>query len=932
MSQTPTSSLIINSPYSAPTRHHQFLEGEQVLTPVEGRREAGYMRADPKARPHQGRGIFVPLPLVNQIRRRVDTWREAGYPGITGITKTLFEHWNDPDQRDFPFFFCQIEAIETLIWLIETSESEKIGIDIPSDGDFPRICSKLATGAGKTVVMAMLIAWQAINRATYPRDRRFSQNIFIVAPNLTVRERLAVLKPSEEKNYYDEFGIVPLSLGEKLRQAKIVIRNWHALNWDDEEKIKKKKGVDKRGAKSDEAYTREVLGDMGPNVIVINDEAHHAWRVPAESKVRGLKREDKENIEEATKWIGGLDRIHKTRRILNCFDFSATPFAPSGKKTPEEELFGWIVSDFGLNDAVESGLVKTPRVVVRDDALPNAKTYKPRLYHIYNESEVRDDLNRRAEVHEPLPDLVTNAYALLGSDWKKTYDNWGERATPPVMITVANRTETAARVKQAFDNKDILVDSLCDPEGILHIDSAVLKKAEERELEIQNTGTGESEANEKGRKLTQKERGDILREKVNTVGQEDKPGARIQNVISVGMLSEGWDARTVTHIMGLRAFTSQLLCEQVIGRGLRRASYEINEKTGHFDAEYVNVFGVPFSFLPHEEDTDGDSPPPSPKIVIKPVDERKHLAITWPNIIRIDRTYRPILSVDWEKINPLELDASGTIEIAELAPTVNNKPDLSQIKDIDLEKLIRQFRRQTMIFKAARSVWKEMKDAHSNWKASATLLMGELVRLAEQFIDSDRIRITPPLFYQEQKRRQLVIALNMTKVIRHFSHAIELNNSEKWELLLNDNHPIRSTDDMRPWRTGKPCERTEKSHINRCVFDSTWEASASFKLDKNKAVEAWVKNDHLGFEVLYVYNGRVKKYRPDFLIRLISGDLLVLETKGQQGDQDDTKHEYMREWIKAVNETGGFGRWRFAVSTKPADVEDILVQENSTGN
>ena len=606
-----SNSLIINSPYTPPDKHWVFIDEETPPELNEGRRQAGYMIADPRAKPHRDSGIFVTLPLVNQIRERVDAWRDAGYPGVTGITKTLLEHWKDNEQRDFPFFFCQIEAIETLIWLIESHDSEKTGIDVPADGgDFRRLCSKLATGTGKTVVMAMLIAWQTINRATYPQDRRFSQHIFIVAPNLTVRERLSVLNPSNENNYYHEFSVVPRSLNEKLHQTKVLIRNWHALNWETEEKIKSKKGVDKRGAKSNEAYTREVLGEIANarNLIVINDEAHHAWRVPAGSKVQGVEKED---IEEATKWVGGLDRIHKTRGILQCFDFSATPFAPSGHQNAEEALFGWIVSDFGLNDAIESGLVKTPRVVVRDDTPPDAKTYKSRLYHIYNDPDVHDDLNRKAEAHEPLPDLVINAYTLLGTDWNQTKEKWDEhpaRETPPVMITVANRTETAARIKYAFDNNDIAIEALCKPEGMLHIDSKVLKQAEEKETDTRTVETNDKNGEVDNRKMTKKEQAELLRDQVNTVGQINKSGENIQNVISVGMLSEGWDARTVTQIMGLRAFTSQLLCEQVIGRGLRRASYEINEKTGHFDAEHVNVFGVPFSFLPHEED--GPEPPP----------------------------------------------------------------------------------------------------------------------------------------------------------------------------------------------------------------------------------------------------------------------------------------------------------------------------------
>lgn len=962
-----SNSLILNSPYTPPNHYWEFVEEGLPLKPVEGehptdntltepptnpysgqnsesvgqnsslrcregRRPAGYMVADPLAKPYQDKGTFVPLPLVNKIRKRVARWREGGYAGVTGITKILLEHWQDRDPKEeHPFFFCQIEAIETLIWITEAPAAEKLGIDIPDDGGtadgkvFNRLCCKLATGTGKTVVMAMLIAWQAINRATYPKDGRFAKDVLIVAPNLTVRERLAVLQPSHDSNYYKEFNVVPISLREKLFQAKVLIRNWHALNWENEEQIKKKKSVDKRGAKSDQAYTREVLGELATarNFIVINDEAHHAWRVPAVSKIAGVT---KEQITEATKWVGGLDRLHKTRGILYCFDFSATPFAPSGHKTSEESLFGWIVSDFGLNDAIEAGLVKTPRIVVRDDALPDAKTYKPKLYHLYNNDEVKDDLNRKAEPNEPLPDLITSAYALLGSDWQKTKEEWGkdDAQTPPVMISIANRTETAARIKYAFDNRDIAIDELCEKQGILHIDSKVLKEAEAKEPEMA-TDTGDSGTHEVENArptLTRKTASASLREKVNTVGQFGKSGAPVQNVISVGMLSEGWDARTVTHIMGLRAFTSQLLCEQVVGRGLRRASYDINDD-GLFEPEYVNVFGVPFSFLPHEADGKLPPPPPPVGIVVQPLADKKDFAVQWPNVIRLEQTYTPRLSVDWQKIGMLKLDTKNTAEIAEIAPIVDGKPDISKISDITLEQLTKKYRQQTMAFKTAQGLWKEMKP---NWKGEPVQLMAELVRLAMQFIESDRIEITPPLFYQDKKRRRLVIALNMTKVMRHFWQAIKFSNIEKTEIVVDSNYPIRKTGDMRAWRTRKPVAWAQKSHINYCVLDSTWESSVAVELDRNRAVEAWVKNDHLDFYVGYVENGVVRKYYPDFLIRLQSGQLMVLEVKGVKTAVSEVKHTYMEEWASAVTAHGGFGQWQFAVSHNPSDVKDLLLK------
>lgn len=838
--------LIINSPYEEPTKYWSYDRERRTFSLVEGRRPAGYVIASESSKSFDDPGHFVEIPLVNLIRPRVRAWREAGYPGVTGITKRLLEHWTNPEEFDNRrLFFCQLEAAETLIWLAEAPAAEKVGVDLDSDGGpFQRLCAKMATGSGKTVVMTMVIAWHILNKVTYPQDARFARNVLIIAPGLTVKSRLAVLEPSNSENYYEAFSIVPSSLLDKLRQGRVVVRNWHALNWETEEKITGKRSVDKRGAKSDEAYVREVLGDLASarNVLVINDEAHHAWRVPAESKVKGVAKED---IEEATKWVGGLDRINKARGILTSYDFSATPFAPSGKRSSEEALFGWTVSDFGLNDAIESGLVKTPRVVIRDDAVPDARTYKSRLYHIYNDSEVKDDLNRKAKPEEPLPDLVMNGYYLLGYDWREIARDWDNAGfkTPPVMITVANRTETAARIKYALDHHKVHIDELCDPERTLHIDSKVLGQAEAAEAAEEvfssqfsvDTSNGNLKT-ENAKLTTKKQQAERLRLQVDTVGQIGKPGEQIQKVISVGMLSEGWDAKTVTHIMGLRAFTSQLLCEQVVGRGLRRTAYEVDQDTGLFKAEYVNIFGVPFTFLPHESAEGVIPEPPKPKTAIEPVMDKAAFEISWPNVIRIDRIYHPHLSLDWQKVKPLELDASRTAQLVELAPIVEGKPDVTKIGAIDLENLAKEFRTQRIIFETARDVYDLMQ---ANWQGGKTFLLGQLVRLVEQFIRSDRISITPTLFFQDDLKRRLIITLNMTKVVQHIWEAIRFENTEKLEPVFDRDHPIRSTGDMGTWYTGKPCEPTVKSHINFCVFDSAWEASESFELDHNPAVAAW---------------------------------------------------------------------------------------------
>jgi len=535
---------------------------------------------------------------------------------------------------------------------------------------------------------------------------------------------------------------VPAGLREQLRQGRVLVRNWHILNWETDDKVRKKRSVDKRGAKSDEAYVREVLGDMAKvnNLVVINDEAHHAWRVNPELKKAKI---DRQLVEEATKWVGGLDRIHKARRILRCFDFSATPFSPSGKQTSEEALFGWIVSDFGLNDAIEAGLVKTPRVVVRDDGMPDVRTYKSRLYHIYE--HVRDDLNRSAEEFEPLPDLVMNAYLLLGKDWLVTQQAWRKLGypTPPVMITVANRTETAARVKHAFDRKKVLIDELCNSDLTLHIDSKVLDMAEAKEEEAESQpegGTSEEDDEPKQKKLTKAEQAELLRKTVDTVGKVGQPGEQMQ----------------------------------------------------------------------------------------------------------------------------------------------------------------------------------------PGWKGIKENLLAQLIRLVEKFITSPKLEIDPPLFYRDELKRRVMLTLNMQRIVQHVFDEIRCGNTVTLEPVFESNKPIRSTADMLPWYTGKPCVPANRSHINLCVADSTWEAQAAYELDHHTAVAAWAKNDHLGFEVAYIFAGVFHKFRPDYLIRLTNGTNLVLETKGQDTAQDQTKRRYLGEWVAAVNAHGGFGTWRFTPCFKPSDLPTVI--------
>lgn len=889
--------LIVCNPYDAPSQHWRYDRSRRRFDLIEGRRPAGFLIATRDSQAFDDPGEFREIKLVNMIRERVDEWRLNGHPGITAITRSLLEFWHHYEQREKRFFFCQIEAIETLIWLTEAGGAEKQAIDIPSDGgEFERWCCKMATGTGKTVVMGMLIAWQALNKAAYPRDARFSRNILVMAPGLTVKSRLQVLYPTDGNSIYDEYEIVPDSLREKLFQAKVIIHNWHTLMPEEDAP----RNVVKLGRESDGAFSRRILGHELDNIVVINDEAHHAYRA------------DRDYIQDAElerdrRWMEGLDMIHSARTITRCFDFSATPFIPSGKNVTEDTLFGWIVSDFSLNDAIESGLTKTPRIAIRDDSDKFSKEDRSRFYHLYKDETVKPDLNRNAKPHERLPDLVANAYMLLGQDWTETKKLWEKEGSriPPVMITVCNKTNTAARIMHTFEKNRLELDDLSDPEHLLHIDSTTIRKAEAQE----SAGTDEAEN---------------LRKKVDTVGKPGESGEQIRNIVAVQMLSEGWDARNVTHIMGLRAFSSQLLCEQVIGRGLRRVSYEVDGETNLYRPEYVNVFGVPFTFLPHEG---GDGPPlpPPPTTIIEPDPDKTQHAISWPNIDRIDVEYAPRLDVDWSRIKSVEMKSTGVSTKVGMAEILAGKAHEETISEIDLQKLNRELRLQRIVFVTARDVYSEMSPG---WKGMKEVLLAQIITLVEKFIRLGKVAITD--VDGDALRARMTMLFNMQKIVKHVCEHVRAENVKIRRIHLNESKPVKSTADMRVWHTKKSTEHNTKSHVNITPYDSQWELAAIRELERNPKVASWVKNDHLGFLIKYLYNGTVHDYWPDFLIRLKNNVMLVLEIKGVDDEQNRKKRHYLEEWVDAVNEDGNYGTWEWDVSFDPIEVRRIITKHSKT--
>jgi type III restriction enzyme len=407
---------------------------------------------------------------------------------------------------------------------------------------------------------------------------------------------------------------------------------------------------------------------------------------------------------------------------------------------------------------------------------------------------------------------------------------------------------------------------------------------------------------------------------VDNVGKRGAAGQDLQNVISVAMLSEGWDAKNVTHIMGLRAFTSQLLCEQVVGRGLRRVSYDTDEN-GLFLPEYVNVFGVPLSIS--ETGEGGEAPPPpKPTTQIEVVPDRAHLELRWPNVLRVETVVKPELAIDWSKVQPLVLDPASTPISAELAPALGGATDMGKVTAIDLEKLPDGFRLQRLVFQAARKAFAELSHGFTG---THEYLAAQLVRIVEAFLNSDRLDI-PSLFHSDPLRRRILIALNIDLVVQHVLSNVTEQNTERLTPVFDEENPIGATGLMRTWYTTKPCFPTTKSHISHLVGDSAWEGHAANVFEKREDVLAYAKNDHLGFQIYYMWAGSRRRYVPDFLVRLAGGTILALEIKGTDSPQNKAKRDALNEWVKAINAAGGFGRWAWDVAFKPGEVQDIITK------
>jgi type III restriction enzyme len=878
---------IINDPYEEPRQHWHFADSELPVV-HEGRRVSGYLPPGDQGQGHL-LGDLIHMDLVNDIRERVRTWRDDAYPGTTSVTKDLFDRWFDPERESGTRpFFAQQEAIETIVFFTEAASERRVGLSVPKPEQFDRWAVKMATGTGKTLVMAMTIAWSCLNRAAHPRDIRFSDAVLVVCPNLTVKDRLAGLDPSRADNEYERFGLIPPNLGGLFGSARVLVTNWHALA----EAKDPKKGVRQLGRESDAAFCRRVIErKLGSRrrILVLNDEAHHAYRHKPGTQVG---RDEKEDVERATVWIDGLCRIDNSRSLLRCIDFSATPMYVPGSGHAPWTPFEWIISDFALVDAIESGLVKVPRIPTDDNAGAAVPKYRNLWEHVKASLPRPKD---EPDAGHPLVDYLSQIdgpLKQLTGEWRETFDRWREadRSVPPVMIIICSDTRMAEVLELHIADKGEADAELRNikgsgPERTIRIDSKLLADAEARE-ESENA----NDAAERIRRV------------VATVGQIGQPGQDIRCLISVAMLSEGWDARNVTQILGLRAFSSQLLCEQVVGRGLRRSSY--NDLA---TPEYVDVYGVPFELLPFAKATKGATvAPPRTTSVVALRERAEEFEIQFPRVVSIVPEVGSVLEVDLDDFVSVSVAPENDPTRTRLASGLGIGSD-----EQDRSRLYANYRRQRVVFDIASRLVKG--------QAHLAPLFPQALAVVDQVLKEHVV------YAKGVPEGEVDTELYKSLIVNRLRDCLRPTSHGQVSLLpvLDEYQPVGSTAMVR-FLTAKPVEPTIKSHVNKVVCDSELERAVARALESNSRVLAYAKNDHLFCEIPYRFGGRTLRYLPDFLVRLVGDRYLLLEAKGRTVLKDEAKLSAARRWVQAVNADGRWGHWVHGVAYRTDDVRDLI--------
>jgi type III restriction enzyme len=995
----PVENPILCSPYKVPDQHWLYDTRTGIPSKMPGRRPASYWFKSERTGSTQMSLLAEEerddLPLVNALRDDVRRWRESGWENSSETTKTLLRHWWRED-RTRRLFFCQVEAVETIIymreilavgkkprwtpkltlddfnvltqgrnprpeqWVAKVAQHPKLA-DIPNEQGLkpiPRYACKMATGSGKTVVMAMLISWAFCNRGTKPGDPRFPRRALIVCPNLTIKERLSVLRPGDPNSYYEKFDIVPSSLRPELAKGQVLVTNWHWLT--PEAEIQNVGGVPivKLGKESAEAFARNRLGDLWDEepLMVLNDEGHHAYRPAPVDETAKLTAEEKADREEATVWVSGLDKINAACGIGICVDMSATPFYISGSGYPEGSPFPWIVSDFSLVDAIESGITKIPRL----PAIDNTGRPDPKYFKLWD--HITRDLKpgEKFTGGKPKPEVIyrkaEDALLTLASEWKQKFDQVilsapGEERTPPVMILVCDNTDIAKHFYRQISGEEIIEADVPDDED--EDDDDVPKKRKKKPKAQKHYGAGLpgfpelwnrkgaevvlridsnllAAAESEDPKATRKEAAEELRKLVSTVGKPGEAGERIRCVVSVNMLSEGWDANNVTHILGLRAFHSQLLCEQVVGRGLRRMDYTPDPQTGLLTAEYVDIFGVPFSLIPFKGREPGGVAPQEdrPKHEVMALPERKAFEIRFPIVEGyVVSLKQNLVTCDVGNVERTRLDPWTTPTDAFVRPQVGYQiGHPSAHGGFSFELVNRQtyydsVHPQTIEFEIAREIVRALTEAahpgkESLRRESRSALFPQVLRIVQAYV---RERVD----FNGLHPSEVGLQTYAQRIIGLLIAAIDPDDAKGEAPLLprlNRYKPIGSTESVH-FKTVKPVQVTGASHLNFVACDTnSWEQAATFQLEnlaKQEIVFCYARNDRLEFNIPYELYGNPQVYEPDFIVRLRNSVSVVLEIKGKPYEDTDAKHQAARRWVSAVNHWGTLGEWDFLVCLEP---------------
>ncbi len=996
---------ILNTPYARPSRHWELDEqGQPTHQIIESRRPAEFITPIPKPKKRktsekqssmvfdEGKGLSTQeqqydiTAIINAVRDQVEAWRKLQNPNdwqVTPETARLLQHWRHHKFSNTRPFFCQVEAAETAIWLTEVAPNTKAGkgflehlanANNDANPGLTRLALKLATGAGKTTVMAMLIAWQTINAVRRPNSKKFTRGFLVVTPGLTIKDRLRVLQPNDPDSYYASRELVPNDLLSDVSHAKIVITNFHSFKLRERIELStggrsllQGRGEELLTLETDGQMLQRVMPDlMGmKNILVLNDEAHHCYREKPGAKaddedLKGdEKKEAEKNSEAARLWISGLEIVTRKLGVTQIVDLSATPFFLSGSGYAEGTLFPWTMSDFSLMDAIECGIVKLPRVPVADN-IPGEDMPKFRNLWEHIRTRMPKKGRGKAATLDPLSlpvELQTALEALYGH-YKKTFDLWKESGmrVPPCFIVVCNNTSTSKLVYdyisgfqrenqdgsstlengrlELFRNFDEHGNPLPRPNTLL-IDSEQLESGEALDDNFRGMAADEIERfrreivertgdQRQAEGLTDQ---DLLREVMNTVGKHGRLGESIRCVVSVSMLTEGWDANTVTHVLGVRAFGTQLLCEQVIGRALRRESYDLNDE-GLFDVRYADVLGIPFDFT--AKPVIAPPQPPRETVHVKAVrPERDGLEISFPRV----EGYR--VELPEERLTAKFNDDS----ILELTPDLvgpsktKNAGIIGEAVDLDLEHL-EDMRPSTVLFHVAkRLLYTKWRDPGEEPKLH---LFGQLKRITKEWIDTC-LRCKGGT-YPAQLMYQELADMACERITAGITRA--LVGTRPIKALLDAYNPTGSTRHVNFNTSRRDRWETDarRCHINWVILDSDWEGEFCRVAEAHPKVRAYVKNHNLGLEVPYRYGSETRRYLPDFIVLVDDGhgdeDLLhlIVEIKGYRREDAKEKKATMENyWVPGVNNLGTYGRWAFAEFTEvyqiEADFEAKVVSE-----